>query len=448
MQLTKRIIQCSLLGVAGMWASAFGGPSQAAEAQVATGFVGQNGFLFYRYEFAQANDAPDTMTTLNLLAKISQQFAANGVTLALVPVPSKIRIYADQLPASNKLDPYTDAKYETAVKYLRNQQVNVVNLNQAFLRSPLRMSDTPLFLRLDTHWSPTGAALAADTVREEVMRNPVLKQAWEATPPVAYQFALAANKINKRERDLIPQLPKGAPEFPIEQVLPFKVTRDSKAGAGLLDGAAPVLVTAIGSSYTDAITGYPDAVRHALQRDVLDISIPVLRGPWVGMETYLQDASFQRNPPALLIWEIPERELRSPPNYRFREPRYISDNQEWLTRTAALVQKQCQLAPNKIIQTEAGGQVLRFEPPLGPLDYVRFLLPPQRPSQWQFEASNKSGAKRNVSLAVPDDEQAFEVKLALPHLAGGVEQLNLNAKSAALAKDWQVCRLPATLLEK
>ena len=418
----------------------------------ATGMVGKNGFLFYRYEIAQASDAPDTRSTLQLLAKMSQQFAANDVTLALMVVPSKIRIYADQLPGGLKLDAYTDGKYEAAMKYLRANNVHVVDLNQAFLRSPVRTSDTPLFLRLDTHWAPSGALLAAQTVRETVEGNPELKRAWQAAPEVPYTLTFASAKVNKRERDLIAQLPKGAPEFAPEQILPFTVARAGAGSSGdlLSQDSAPVLVTTIGSSYTDAILGYPEALRHTLQRDVLDISIPVLRGPWVGMEAYLQDASFQRSRPKLLIWEIPERELRSPPNYRFREARYIKDNQEWLLRNAAWVQKECQQTSIKVTQIETGAQqvLLGFEPALGPLDYVRFSVPPQGSRNWQLEVSNKAGLKRSLPLVVADDEQSFEVKLALPALTGGVEQLRLSAKTAGMAKDWQVCRLPAQLLEK
>ena len=72
---------------------------------------------------------------------------------------------------------------------------------------------------------------------------------------------------------------------------------------------------------------------------VLDISIPVDQGPWVGLESYFRDDAFQTNKPKLIIWEIPERELRSPPNYKYRDTRYISDNNEWFTRVSALVKK-------------------------------------------------------------------------------------------------------------
>jgi alginate O-acetyltransferase complex protein AlgJ len=417
-----------------------------------TGFIGKNDWLFYRYEFAKPDDAADTDASLKLLAKFNRQLARNGVALALLLVPSKIRIYADYLPPDSKLDAYTNGKYDAALQRLRAQGVAVVDLNSAFLNSPVRTSDTPLFLRLDTHWAPAGALLAAQTLRTEIDKQPKLVQAWQAAPAVPYQLQWAKQKVNKPERDLIRQLPKGAPEFAMEQVLPFKVSRENASGADLLKEADQVAVTVIGSSYSNSATGYPDAVRYTLQRDLLDISIPVLRGPWVGMENYVQDAAFQRSAPALLVWEIPERELRSPPNYRFREARYISDNQEWLLRASAWVQRECQAAGqaagNEISKKEIDAQHLRlgFNPPLGPLDYLELSLPTKHARNFHLEAANPSGSTRKWTQAANDDEAGAKLKLAMPLLEHGVSQLTVEANEVASAQQWRVCRLPADLM--
>ena len=55
------------------------------------------------------------------------------------------------------------------------------------------------------------------------------------------------------------------------------------------------------------------------------------------MESYLKDEAFKTRQPKLIIWEIPERELRSPPNNKFRDPRYIIDNNTWLSRITELL---------------------------------------------------------------------------------------------------------------
>ena len=311
--------------------------AQAAEST--NTIIGKNDWLFVRYEFATSADLPDTQATVQLLERTSKLLKDNGVALAVVIVPSKIRIYAEHLPDDHPLDSYTADKYENVAKSLTNAGVNLVNLNQAFLNSPLRNSDTPLFLRLDTHWAPAGALLAAQSVKAEIEKNPALKTALESTPEVKYSFAWANRKVNHRARDLVNLLPKEAQSYAYEQVLLFKSERAQAAQADLLNAGEKVGITVIGSSYTNKNTGYPDGLRFTLQRDLLDISIPVDQGPWVGMESYFRDDAFQTNKPKLIIWEIPERELRSPPNYKYRDARYVSDNNEWFTRVSALVKK-------------------------------------------------------------------------------------------------------------
>ncbi|BCO25580.1 alginate O-acetylase AlgJ [Rhodoferax lithotrophicus] len=306
--------------------------AQAADSPT---IIGKNDWLFIHYEFAQPSDSEDTQATIQTLIKANKLFEKKGITLALVLVPSKITINYDQLPDGLGLDSYTSGKYESAVKSLRASGVNVVSLKQAFLNSPNRNSDTPLFLRLDTHWSFTGALLAAETIQSEFTNNPQLKSALAKTPEEKYTLTWATNKVKVRTRDLVKLLPKGAPTYPPEEMLKFNVNRLSESNAGLLGSGDTTAITVIGSSYTNKNTGYPDAIRYTLQRNLLDISIPVDQGPWVGMDAYLRDDAFKSNPPKVIIWEIPERELRSPPNYKYRDTRYIIDNNEWVSKIEA-----------------------------------------------------------------------------------------------------------------
>lgn len=93
---------------------------------------GKNDWLFTSYEFANASDVRDTEATIQLLQKVNRLFERQGIALLLVLVPSKIRIYSDQLPEAKALDEYTAGKYENVFKALQTGGVNVVNLNQAF----------------------------------------------------------------------------------------------------------------------------------------------------------------------------------------------------------------------------------------------------------------------------------------------------------------------------
>jgi alginate O-acetyltransferase complex protein AlgJ len=330
--MNKRLFNKALLALATANLFAIGAASAQDGSTVVIGK--NNDWLFTKYEFADQSDAGDTQATIALLEKTNKLLQSKGVALAVVIVPSKIRIHSEQLPSDKPLDSYTGNKYDGIVKSLSASGVNVVNLNSAFLASPHRNSDTPLFLRLDTHWSHTGAMLAAETIKAAIDSNPVLKTALAATPEEKFEGNWSKAKINQRARDLVRLLPPNAQSYPVEQAMQFKAVRVKESQAGLL-GDDKVGITVIGSSFSNKNTSYPDAIRFALQREVLDISIPVDQGPWVGMDAYLKDEAFKTRKPKLIVWEIPEREFRSPPNYKFRDPRYQIENTAWLDRISA-----------------------------------------------------------------------------------------------------------------
>ena len=48
---------------------------------------------------------------------------------------------------------------------------------------------------------------------------------------------------------------------------------------------------------------------------------------------------FQKKPPKIITWEIPERDMHLPPDYKFREARFVSNNANWLKQVSALVNK-------------------------------------------------------------------------------------------------------------
>jgi len=53
------------------------------------------------------------------------------------------------------------------------------------------------------------------------------------------------------------------------------------------------------------------------------------------MLAYLKDDSFKYNRPKILIWEIPERDMIAPPEYKYREARYQMKSNDWLEQALA-----------------------------------------------------------------------------------------------------------------
>lgn len=309
----------------------------SANADTAPVLFGKDGWLFTPYEFAIPSDANDTAATIQMLQRANKLFAEKDIALALVIVPSKIRIHSDKLPDDKPLDTYTSGKYAKAVSALRDGGVHVVSLNEEFLASPNKSSETPLFLKYDTHWSPTGALLAAEVIAKQISADPYLNAALAKTKVEKFSLDMAPKRTVTRARDLVRLLPAGAPTYPPELVQTFKVKRVSEAQGSLTGDAEAVDITVIGSSFTNKNTLYPDGLRYTLQRNLLDISLPVDQGPWYGMASYLGDDSFKTRKPKLIIWEIPERELRSPPNYAVRDARYVINNEEWISKIASLL---------------------------------------------------------------------------------------------------------------
>jgi alginate O-acetyltransferase complex protein AlgJ len=432
----------------------------AFAADPAPGIIGKNEWLFYRYEISEPKDSANSAASIDLIARLNQVLARNNVTLAVVMVPLKMRIYSEHLPAEPKLTDYMAGNYERLNKALRAAQVHTIDLNSAFLQSPLRTAENPLFMRLDTHWAPAGALLAAETIRAGIDADPALKAPFASVPEEKFSLAWSKKKIVSKGRDLVAQLPPGSPAFGPEQLLPFSVARNQAAKEGLLGEEAAPGIVVVGSSYSDNWTGFTEALRFTLQRDLLDISVGAERGSWYGIESYLRDAAYQTQKPKLLIWEMPERDMKALPNYQYRDQRYISDNTEWLLRAASWAEgSNCQASPvkaklaasafDKGAPSKDGDAIeIEFDQPLDKLDYLSAQLVSNGSKQLTLEASGAS--VRKFSYPIADDNAAHLFKLPLTPANGpGFTKVKLlPGKSRGFSiKDVRVCRLPESLLK-
>lgn len=451
-------------------ASSFG-MTVAYAADSAPGIVGKNDWLFYRYEMSDASDAAMTDTSLGLIQHFNKVLSANGIKLAVVMVPLKMRIYAEHLPDSIKVNDYMGHNYERMSKALQAAEVNVIDLNAAFLNSPKRNSDTPLFFRLDTHWTPTGAMLAAETIKAGINANPALKKALDATPEESFKIVIGNRKRPSKGRDLVEQLPPNSLTFAPEQITQVTVNRAQPPKEDLLGNRPPIGLTLVGSSYSHDWTGFADALRYALQRDILSIGVGADKGSWVGMESYLRDDAFQTKAPKMLIWEIPERDMRAPPNYEFREARYVSNNTEWLLRVSAWVQTSCRpstvtakLAPVGLASKAAnlkGGEVatgptndgdfieIGFDKPIEKLDYLVARATAAGSKTITVEGSGPGVATRRFTLNMPGDDDTHTLKTPLPSNGNGFVKVRIfPGKSNSFAlQNLQVCRQPEDLLK-
>lgn len=440
-------------------------------AEPSAGVMGKSEWLFYNYELAEAAHAAATNASLDLIQRLNKVFAANGINLVVVMVPVKMRVYAEYLPDDIKINNYMAGNYDRMTKALQAANVNTVDLNSAFINSPKRNSDTPLFFRLDTHWTPTGAMLAAETIKTGINANPTLKAALDATPEEAFKLAIANRKRPSKGRDLVDQLPKNSFTFTPELVAQVNVTRVQPPKEDLLGNRMPAALTLVGSSYSMDWTGFTDALRYSLQRDIFGVAVSADQGSWMGMESYLRDETFQTKSPKIIVWEMPERDMRAPPDYKFRDVRYISNNSEWLLRVSAWVQATCKLSPvaarlmpvglaantanlkgTKVATgpTEDNDFIeINFDRPVEKLDYFSALASTVGSKSMTLEASGPGVATRRFTMVVPGDDVAHHVKTPLPSTGAGFTKLRVfpGKNSAFVFDSLQMCRQPDDLLK-
>lgn len=442
----------------------------AQAAETPAGIIGKDDWLYYRIELSDSVDAATTDASLDLIQRFNKVLSANGVSMAVVMVPLKMRIYPEHLPDNVKVNDYMKGNYDRMSKALQAAGVNVIDINTAFLTSPKRDTPNPFFYRLDTHWAPPGALLAAEAIKAGIDANPAMKKALDATQEEKYEFA-NARRVHSKARDLVDQLPPNPPTFALEQVTPMKISRAQAVKEDLLGNRPASGLTLVGSSYSNSWTGFPDALRYTLQRDLLSVSVAADQGSWIGMESYLRDDSFQTQRPKLLIWEMPERDMRAPPDFKFREARYVVNNTEWLLRVSAWAQTSCQasavaakLAPVGLATSAAnvkGADLatgptndsdfaeIAFDKPIEKLDYLAARVTAAGSKSVILEASGPGVAARRFTLNVPGDDAAHVLKAPLPSNANGYTKVRIYpGKTNAFAlQGLQVCRQPEDLLK-
>lgn len=103
-----------------------------------------------------------------------RQLTASKITLILVPVPVKAAIYPDYLEGAVVSEEVAEqagggGAHARFLSVLRESGVNVVDLQSVFESLP---AETTTYCKTDTHWSPTGAALAAREVAQIIRALP------------------------------------------------------------------------------------------------------------------------------------------------------------------------------------------------------------------------------------------------------------------------------------
>ncbi len=275
--------------------------------------LGKNSWLFLAEEFTYHPDGQKhLLARANLLSEISTRLKNHGTQLLVVLVPDKSKIYANQL-LSGTQPSYALGRYQEFGNALQQNNVAWVDVQTA-----LKKTKQQTYYQSDTHWNEIGANIAAQATATKVKELGI-------TLPEAIFVTKKISPTIQRSGDLIGLMglgntanwlrPASDNEAPVEtkkQNEPNTSTNTNGLNAGgLLGTNNNIVTTLVGTSFSKRGNFY-GYLQEALHTEILDSSKDGA-GFLKSAEEYFLDGAFKSSPPKLLIWEIPERFLQTPP---------------------------------------------------------------------------------------------------------------------------------------
>jgi alginate O-acetyltransferase complex protein AlgJ len=268
--------------------------------------VGEGDWLYSKEEFAVEGALQQTLARrLSDITAVRGELRRRGIELVVALIPAKARVYPEHLgryrwPAD--LDPV----YQSARRFLADRGIAAPDLLQPLL---LAKPATQTFLRTDTHWTPEGAALVAETIAAAIAGDPALGALGDA------RFNTETAAPIEHRGDLLNFLPLGRFGDSIGPAPDRIVPRSTSAvEAAAIDGAAllgdsSVPAVLVGTSYSaNVLWNFDGALRSALHADLVNAAKEGM-GPFKPMREMLASTTLADAAPRVVIWEVPERYL-------------------------------------------------------------------------------------------------------------------------------------------
>ncbi|AFG36730.1 alginate O-acetyltransferase AlgX-related protein [Spirochaeta africana] len=274
--------------------------------------VGSRGWLFSAEEFVvladQQQEAARIRRTAEYAAEVQAALQRYGTELVVVPLPAKARVHREWL-GRHRFPRVAEPRYQLLLDELQQRSLARVDARAVLQRQAVHQE--PPFLRTDTHWSPDGAAAVA-----AVTAGVVREVAGAGLQEREYRVEFGETVSYRGDlQNFIPLGPFRGRLQPRPDRLPeLEVQAGPAPALGLFDAAA-VSVVLVGTSYSAGEQwGFQAFLQQELQAEVLNLAMEG-RGPFHPMQEYLASDTLREAPPAVVIWEIPERyiALEEPP---------------------------------------------------------------------------------------------------------------------------------------
>ncbi|NTF09432.1 hypothetical protein G6L37_28415 [Agrobacterium rubi] len=261
---------------------------------------GQDGYLFTDEEFRSPADIDAYLTaSVDQIAAISKILSEKGVQLAMVPLPAKSDVYADEAKQS-AASSYSEKLYDDFRARLEARGVKTVDTRSALMSA---RQDRQVFLKTDTHWTPAGAQAVAGAVATQVLGE----------KPGNYEISPGAE--DRIEGDLVKYVTGGvfAPLVGLgnETVTPYHLAQTSgdQPVDDIFGNATSIPVALVGTSYSaNELWSFVSFLSFQSGLDVANAAL-VGQGPVAPMRQYLASLENADSLPQTVLWEFPIRFL-------------------------------------------------------------------------------------------------------------------------------------------
>lgn len=256
---------------------------------------GKDGFIFrstdFKQDFALEEHAQASLKRMVGLLK------AKGVTLAMLIQPTR------GIMARTLIDPASphvaDFKPEAALESYRAMTETLKKLGIITADLTGGPQGAAYFSLRDIHWTRDGANDSAQKIAEELRKAGLLdgikKEEFVTTKGKSGTFqgglSEAVEKICKNK-------------VPEEAFVQYDTTKKTAGGDALFAEEAPKIVLAGTSNGTVKRANLEGAFKEHLGTDILNVSVGG-GGPDTAILDYLSSEPYRKNPPKVLIWEVP-----------------------------------------------------------------------------------------------------------------------------------------------
>jgi alginate O-acetyltransferase complex protein AlgJ len=260
--------------------------------------IGEDGWLYTSEDFEKHADYEQQIANnTNYVLAVSKILASKNIKLVIAEIPDKSRIYPEHLGHYVRPE-FLESRYSAFLETLNSNGLVTVDLESPLSEGKSRQD---VFLHTDTHWTPYGADVAAQAIAKTA--SPLLADIQKT------EFTTAKGKTSEHSGDLLKYIPLGPLKAwgPPADTIDIAMTEANSPATDDLLGEASVPVALVGSSYSANVTwNFAGALEQAMGLTVANVAQEG-KGPFVPMQDYLTSPAFIETPPALVIWEIPER---------------------------------------------------------------------------------------------------------------------------------------------